>query len=294
MITYNILILLYFTRLKVFEAHISYHIIFALAIAASSPNLRPDAMRMIFLDAAGLSSAVEEPFIVVAGVIIHPDLQWKAIRAHLSDLAEAFIPREHRDGFVFHSTDLFSGNGIFKDREKFTPELRWQILDELAAVPHRFDLPIVWGTVPRRELEAPGRLPAPSGLSPVVHGQMIAFTVAAAAAERWMQEVADPEEVAQMIMEDDHQSRGFLKITQRYLSDPQYYQRFRAEHDAFKLSRIIYPIHFEQKTDSSALQIADLCAFALKRWRMKKPHADRLYKALEPNLVHRLREDHTF
>lgn len=251
-------------------------------------------MRMIFLDAAGLSSAAEEQFIVVAGVIIHPDLQWKAIRQYLADLADAFVPPEHREGFVFHATDVFSGNGIYKDRQKFTPERRWEILDELAAIPKRFDLPIVWGSVPRKEVELTGRLANLHGLSPVVHGQVLAFTVTAAAAERWMQQVADPDEVAQMIMEDDHQSRGFIRLTQRYLSDPKYYERFQSEHEHFKLSRIIYPIHFEQKTDSSALQVADLCAFALKRWRMKKPHADRLYEALAPNLVHRLKDDPSY
>jgi hypothetical protein len=126
-----------------------------------------------------------------------------------------------------------------------------------------------------------GKIPA------VVHGQIMAFIVASAGAEHWMQVMAS-DEVASMSMEDDHQSRKFVKETQRLLSDPRYYDQFPEQHRAFKLSRIIYPIHFEEKTDASALQIADVCAFSIKRWLMGTPESERFYRPIERFLVHKI------
>jgi len=44
-------------------------------------------VRMIYFDAAGLSNPKHEPYIVVAGVIIHGDRQWKPIGDYLAALA---------------------------------------------------------------------------------------------------------------------------------------------------------------------------------------------------------------
>ncbi len=248
-------------------------------------------MRMTFFDAAGLSNPEHEPFVVVAGVIIHADKQWKALGEYLGAMADEFAPPEHRQDFAFHATELFSGTKHYKDRERYPREWRWKVLDELVAVPKHFDLPIVWGRVPRAELLPGGSLEHSGGLDPVIHGQMIAFTVASAAVEHWMNAVADPEEMAQMVMENDDQSRKFIKIIQRLLSDPKYHSLFSEEDAKFKLTRVIYPIHFEEKTDSSALQLADVCAFALKRKTMNTPECARFYDPLEPFLVNKLRPD---
>jgi len=49
--------------------------------------------------------------------------------------------------------------------------------------------------------------------------------------------------------------------------------------------RIIETIHFAQKTESSLLQVADVCAFALKRDIMKASHSDRLYNAIRDYVI---------
>lgn len=211
-------------------------------------------VRMIFFDAAGISNPKHEPYIVVAGIILNADKQWKALGHHLSEMADTFAPPEHRDQFIFHATELFSGGKLFP-RDRYTKDHRWNILDELVAVPAKFGLPIAWGRVPRALVERGGSLAAKDGwkIPPVVHGQIMAFSLAAAIAERWMSEFADEDEIAQMIMENDDQSRKFFYVTQRFLSDSRLNQQFSPEDEHFKLSRIIYPMHFEQKTDSSAL-----------------------------------------
>jgi hypothetical protein len=135
------------------------------------------------------------------------------------------------------------------------------------------------------EARGPIELPLGVKIAPVVFGQLIAFGNTAAAAEHWMQRAADENEIAQMVMENDNHSRRMLRVFQRLLSDPKYYEGFDSEHTGLKLSRIIYPMHFEEKTDSSALQVADACAFALKRRCMNKPESERFYRPLAPYLV---------
>src|SRR4029077_13876330 len=79
------------------------------------------------------------------------DKQWKPLGQYLSDMADEYAPKEHRANFAFHAMELFSGGKIFP-REKYSKEWRWRVLDELVAIPGKFDLPIVWGRVPRAEL----------------------------------------------------------------------------------------------------------------------------------------------
>ncbi len=244
-------------------------------------------VRMIFFDTAGLSNTKHEPYIVVAGVAIHPDSQWKAIGQYLADMADTYVPPEHRVGFAFHATELFSGGKIFT-REWFLQPHRWQILDDLLAIPKKFDLPVIWGMIPRARAEhlmKTSNAPFPA----VIVGQMNAFLLAAAMAEHWMNEAAAEGELAQIIMENDHQSRRVYKAVQRYLSDPQKNTKVVENYPAFALTRIIFPMQFEEKTDSSMLQIADACAFAIKRWCQDAPDASRFYGAISQNLVGNLK-----
>jgi hypothetical protein len=151
-------------------------------------------------------------------------------------MADEFAPRERRTGFEFHATELFSGGKTFP-RERFSKEWRWRVLDDLVSIPQKFGLPIAWGSVPRAEVEVGGSCsPNPSWkVSPVVHGQILSFTVASFHVERWMNEAAEQDEIAQMIMENDSNSQKLFRIAQRYLSDPIYYERFGPEYRDFRL-----------------------------------------------------------
>jgi hypothetical protein len=50
---------------------------------------------------------------------------------------------------------------------------------------------------------------------------------------------------------------------------------------ALALTRIVDTVHFAEKGYSSPLQLADVCAFAIKRHLMKTPENDRFYLALK-------------
>ena len=101
-------------------------------------------MRLTFLDEARISDPTQEPVAVIAGVIVHADLQYKSLAGRIQKIVEDWIPPQDRDGFVFHGTDLFSGGKYF-DRRVWPLCIRWQILEELCMVPREFDLPIVFG-----------------------------------------------------------------------------------------------------------------------------------------------------
>jgi hypothetical protein len=103
---------------------------------------------MVYLDEAGISKPDLEPFVVVAGVMIHADKQWHAVEAHLSSLTDRYVPPAKREGFSFHATELFSGGKTFT-REEWPKEERWTILDQLVAIPGKFELPVVAGWVAR-------------------------------------------------------------------------------------------------------------------------------------------------
>jgi hypothetical protein len=53
------------------------------------------------------------------------------------------------------------------------------------------------------------------------------------------------------------------------------------------MTRIVDTVHFASKRDCGPLQLADACAFIIKRKMAQKPDADRFYSALEPMLTWR-------
>ena len=69
-------------------------------------------MRLAYLDESGRSR--EEPVIVVAGVLIDPDYAYKGIEEALRQLVADTIPKEDREGFVFHASHLLHGKGYYK------------------------------------------------------------------------------------------------------------------------------------------------------------------------------------
>src|SRR5689334_2437387 len=96
------------------------------------PLIGDKIVRMVFLDEAGTGNPAKEPFVVVAGVIIHADQQWKAIENHLFQMMQRHSPIPFGElpyNYCFHATELFSGGKIFA-RELVPREQRWAILDE--------------------------------------------------------------------------------------------------------------------------------------------------------------------
>jgi hypothetical protein len=247
-------------------------------------------LRIVYLDAAGLSKKEDEPLTVVAGVIVHPDKQWRAINTYLSNLADEYVGRPRRFDFYFHAHEIFHGTNTLH-RDKYDKETRFRILDRLVAIPKLFDSPIVWGYAPRKLFDSDENRPPPH-ITQNAASCSLAFCAAALATEHWMRSVADRDEIAMVVMENDEQYRRLINQTHRTLSDPKlkHSLQVRGASD-LGIHRIIYPVHFEEKTDSNALQIADVCAFAIKRYLVNASQCDRFYQPLVSNLVNHLQVD---
>ena len=64
--------------------------------------------RFVYLDEAGISSKKEEPWLVVAGVIVHGDHQLDKLYDALADVLK-LVPEDHGDELILHTSDIYGG-----------------------------------------------------------------------------------------------------------------------------------------------------------------------------------------
>jgi hypothetical protein len=142
-----------------------------------------------------------------------------------------------------------------------------QIAADLAAIPGKFDLPIVFGAVDRGKW--PQQFPLPEGIQPKERDALChacGFYSCAIKIEQWMRRNTR-DEVCLLVIEDNHNSRFILREAQRH---------FQGKHPGtsnppgqpFPLGTIKQDPLFEPKQKSSLLQVADFCAYVLKRMFM--------------------------
>jgi hypothetical protein len=239
-------------------------------------------VRFIYLDEAGISNPMQEPFVVVAGAIVHADKQWKFLERYLNDMKDDLVDPERRHGFVFHATELFSGGGNFP-REIWPREERWKILDELISIGDKFDLPYIYGSVKRAEFSR--RYPQYGVKEATTRCQVISFLMCMHAAQHYMAKKA-PDEVATVVMENNDGVRSLIGSMHGFIRDPNNIDFLRANgYGRFVLDNIVDDVHFSLKGRSSPLQVADAAAFVIKRHLMDRPESDRFYQPLKKRLV---------
>jgi hypothetical protein len=219
-------------------------------------------VRFAFIDEGGISKY--EPFVVVAAALVHGDRQLIHIENELGRLVRKHnIPDSLRSGFRFHATDIWSGTGkVFGDKSSWPPPKRYDLLREIARVPNRFDVPIVYGAVERASLT----LPADEELSThqkLVGAHVSAFVLCTLEIEDTMRKYFD-EEIAQIVAEDNDAARAALKQAHALLRDPDRLKRKITHADLLPLHSIRNSIHFATKEESSPLQLADVAAFLIR------------------------------
>jgi hypothetical protein len=228
-------------------------------------------VRLVYLDEAGISNSREEPILVVAGIIVHGDDQWKNLEQEILSLRDEYIPEQFREGFVFHATELFSG-GKFFNRESWPKQMRWEILLRLLKIINDHKLPVVVGHVDRATFNP--QMPEGAKVSIETVAHTAAFTGCAIQVEHWMRTHADSE-VAMLIAEDRDRVKKMIKMAQTELKknvSPLTEELFSMT-PYLPLTKIVDTVHFAGKTESSLLQLADACAFVLKRSLANKPDA---------------------
>ena len=241
-------------------------------------------MRLTYLDESG--TAKHEPDFVVAAIIIEADKQLLAVEQQLDAITEKHIPKEDRPGFVFHATDIWSGKKYFKDRQLWSLEKRLAILDDLAAIPAKFDLPISFAAFIKEKWddERLPRKPTPGEKDEAMH--TLAFATCCDGVEMFMRECA-PDEITMLIAEVRPAIEMSLKSALLIFKSAEAMKLNDFPQREFTpYEKIRESVYFAIKDESRPLQLADTCCFFLRARASKTPHTERYYKMLKPQMLY--------
>lgn len=231
-------------------------------------------VRFAYLDESGTGDPAKEPYVVVAGVLVHADKQWKALERYISDMADDFALPDDRPGFVFHASELINGGKIVT-REKYPLEKRHQALQDLCEIPAKFNfLVVVAGWERKNFVSVDQALVAASG-------------ACAHIVEDYMCRHADPDEVATMVYEQNGKYSKSIRAYHNHLRSAaiEQYVESTPGTQIKRLERVVETAMFVEKNDTSALQVADACAYILGR-RMRRVAGDeRFYQPLMPQIM---------
>lgn len=257
-------------------------------------------MRHAYFDEAGIGNPDNEPYTVVAGIMLDVDERYSPLQKYLLDMADDLVaPSLKRPlDFVFHAKDLWHGAGFFP-RADWKLERRLEILGHLADVPQKFELPIIYCCV-KREDYFPKDLPAGTAKRHLRAARAeankkchtICFLRCLTLVDGWM-ERNHKDEKAFVVAElhDDH--RGLLLQAAQLFSNPRFRSDIENDPD-ISWSPLTYVVEeplFVRKSGSSPVQVADVCAFILARALADAPHSEEWLEKIRPNLINGFRRE---
>lgn len=246
-------------------------------------------MRITYLDEAGTANKDHEPYLVVAGVIVDPDLTYAEIDRTLRRLGKKYFPdlneeplvsaRTWGKPLVFHAKDIWHGSGLYP-RDQWPLQKRLALLEELSQIPKKFNLTVVWGAIDRKEhaLAAAQRKLSKKRAESEAHA--MAFMRAMRRVDSWMVERAHREYTI-AYAEDRKDVREYIELVHGIYTDRSFDD---APDEAFISSHIIEAVSFVKKERSAVLQIADHCAFIIKRKLQKCPKIEPYFNNLSPTI----------
>lgn len=261
---------------------------------SGTPLVGEKLVRLVYMDEAGIANPEHEPFVVVSGVIVHGDAKLNAAERALDDLVRAVVPEEHQEDFVFHASELFNGGKkVFKRKDPDWPDKRRdEVGAQLAALPKALDLPLVFGWVERKGFPRTVDDATAEGLSikeKTKGAHATAFLTCAQQVEMWMHNYAKDENCI-LVIENNDQHRGLINEVQSIYRKPAAIKTLykgNVPTDVatwFPFQKIKHRPLWETKEPSSVLQLADFCAYVLKKKLMKNPRFDQFF----PPIAHQL------
>ncbi len=246
-------------------------------------------MRVTYMDESG--SSPKEPILVEAAVMVDGDKQVVPVEEHLESLVEKHIPADKRAGFYFHATDIYGGGNkkcIFHDKDEWPDERRRAILDDLVAVPAQFGLPISIGIMQKKKFMQDKDLLGASKHTP----QEIAVAIHALAiiqceigVEMWLRRHTE-REITHIIAENNDEVRLAAKEAHMMLRNKEEMEKAGfVNHACFPFVRIRDGLQFTTKAESRLLQVADVCAWTVRRAANNAPDAFRFYEPVRKQIV---------
>jgi hypothetical protein len=226
-------------------------------------------VRVIYIDEAGAS--IEEPVFTWASAIVK-DTVWLRVERKANDIIETLVPEELRPDFEFHAYDIFSGNNNWSRwRNREGKALRFEILRRFVGLIPKYKLPITecsWQRGADRD----------ALLAEMLQG--MAFSMCVDFVERWFTQHAK-RDVGMLIADEQGEPRNEPKYK---LEIRRSRKSIRAQGLFRRLHHIVDAIHFAGSQESIGLQLADACAFFIKRHHVgkAKDEAEEFYELIRP------------
>ena len=223
---------------------------------------------------------------MVGGFMVEADKHLILLERHLAGLVRKWIPEEDWRTFFFHTMELWNGSRYFHDKDKWPPEKRFEILDDLCAVPEKFDLLLSCGFVSRSDAANFAYRPELNVTAEEKEGVILALALA-----KFSETIEDfvrvhlPDEVALLILEDRSTLKAAVREMHEILRDGERLQANGIVLNSFPFERVRETIHFADKRVSPPLWMADLCTFFVKGFLMRKPFVDRFWSVLKPSMI---------
>jgi hypothetical protein len=215
------------------------------------------------MDESGTSR--QSPFLVVAGVIVHADTQLGPIEDSLRGLIENYVSPQLREGFIFHATDLFRGDNDLPP-EIQDQAVRHEMLEKLMAIPARHQVQLCYGFIKKEKFRAFNATRAADGQRLRIAMHAAAIALCTVAAEDWLRYRAK-NEVAMLFAENNDEVRVAARKTQILMRSSEACQKLNmAAKRLLPLQRIKDGINFVTKEESLALQLADCCAWSVRKY----------------------------
>lgn len=243
-------------------------------------------LRVAYLDEAGASRAEDEPYFVVAGIILSPDGQWNEVEAWIralviDELGEEGI-RPWGRHYAFHAKDIWHGSGDFP-RNTWPRERRHKLFEKMSTVPAAFNLPIVYDCINKEKFfKLMKHRNVPKKLwNGQLHSK--AFFRAARRIDQWMIENTK-DEVIMLIAENVDTAKAIDQMHALYVD-----RSIERTPGAFQAERIIEQVSFMRKDQSGILQLADWCSFIIKRRMQGCNKIAPYFSNIEKQIFHRHR-----
>lgn len=257
--------------------------------ALGGADLQGERMtRHVYLDESGTGDIRKEPHVIVAGVVIDPDRHWKPVELRLAELAAKYaINHDPGVPIVFHANDILQCGGGWGPRERYSKAHRVALISELCSIPARFGLPIVTGFVERKAIAE--MYPKDSLADQTNDALVLSAVRCTIGVERYMRQRTDAGEVATMIYENNNESKKLIKevheaLKLQFFSDAPPLQGWQLK-DFLPITRVVDTAYFAEKEETSILQVADACAFAIRRFLSRLENGDAWFDLLRDRLT---------
>jgi hypothetical protein len=180
-------------------------------------------------------------------------------------LVQKHFPPEDWEGFFFHAKDIWNNKKYFRDKDKWTWEKRAAILGDLAEIPDKLEIPILFAFANKERLLQPHMQQLETEHERATAAHAMVFASCLITAEEHMRMIW-PDEVAQIIAEDNRDARATIKGVHLLLRNPAALIRANiAQPGILPLRNVRGPVLFAEKSESRALQLADFCTFIIRR-----------------------------